>query len=158
MDSATDLLRRLRSRSPAGFAIALHIQFTTPRYLFQAYEKEWLDYYSSHGLVMHDPTVRWGFANTGSIRWSELAKDDPAGVLASAGEHGARFGVAFAFTDGGSRTMAGFARGDREMSDLDIAALGGDLRKLHLRTLGTEFLAPELHETLKRLSIYLTHG
>lgn len=158
MDSANDLLKRLRARSPAGFAIALHIQFTTPRYLFQAYEKEWLDYYSSHGLVMQDPTVRWAFANTGSIRWSALAGDDPAGVLTRAAEYGAHHGVTFSFTDGGSRTMASFARSDREMSDLDVAALGADLRKLHLKTLGTEFLAPDLHETLKRMSIYLTHG
>lgn len=158
MDSATDLLRRLRTRSPAGFAVALHIQFTTPRYLFQAYEKEWLDYYSSHGLVMQDPTVRWAFSNVGSIRWSALANDDPAGVLTMAARHGANFGATFAFVDGGSRTMASFARSDREMSDLDVAALSADLRKLHMLTLGTEFLAPDLHESLKRMSIFLTHG
>lgn len=158
MDSAHDLLKRLRARSPAGFAIALHVQFTTPRYLFQAYDKAWLDFYSSHGLVMQDPTVRWSFANTGATRWSALAGDDSAGVLAKAAEHGLRYGVTIALNDGGSLSMASFARGDREMSEIDIAGLSADLRALHLRTLGTEMLSPDIHETLRRMSIYLTHG
>ena len=59
--SIAALLHDLDQRSPAGFAIALHIRFTTPTYLFQTYPKRWLDHYSSAGLVVHDPVVRWGF-------------------------------------------------------------------------------------------------
>jgi LuxR family transcriptional regulator, quorum-sensing system regulator SdiA len=158
LDTANDLLKRLRSRSPAGFAIALHIQFTTPRYLFQAYDKDWLDLYSSEGMVMDDPTVAWAFANTGTIRWSALAHDDPRKVLARAADHGLRYGLTVSLDDGGSRSMASFARRDREMSDLDIRAITTDLRALHVVTLGTAFLSPELHETLHRMSIFLTHG
>ena len=77
METPHVLLKRLRSRSPAGFAIALHIEFTTPRYLLQSYAKDWLDLYSSRSMVMQDPTVHWAFANTGSIRWSALNSLDP---------------------------------------------------------------------------------
>lgn len=158
MDRPNELLQRLRRRSPAGFAIALHIEFTTPRYLFQAYDKDWLDFYSARGLVMQDPTVGWAFANNGAIRWSALADNDPAGVLARAAEHGLRYGVAIALDDGGSKTMASFARDDRELSEIDIAGLSADLRALHMQTLGTKVLDPDIHATLKRMSIFLTHG
>mgnify|MGYP002382181861 CR=1 FL=1 len=158
VDRPNDLLKRLRARSPAGFAIAMHIEFTTPRYLFQAYDKDWLDHYSANSLVMKDPTVGWAFSHNGAIRWSALAEADTAGVLASAAEHGLRYGVAIALDDGGSKTMASFARADREMSDIDIAGLSADLRALHMHTLGMKVLAPEIHATLKRLSIFLTHG
>lgn len=158
MSTTHDLLRRLRARSPAGFAIALHIQFSTPRYLFQAYERDWLDLYSSRGMVMVDPTVRWAFAHTGAIRWSALAGEDDQGVLAAAADHGMKFGVAISVEGGGSRSMASFARADREMSDIDIAALMADLRQLHALTLGSQIITPELHATLRQLSIFLTHG
>ena len=81
VSQANDLLRRLHERSPTGFAIGLHIQFTTPRYFFQSYSKEWLDAYSAKGFVMNDPIVHWGFSNEGSIRWRDLAQTDPLGVL-----------------------------------------------------------------------------
>jgi len=37
--SVAALLHELDHRSPAGCAIALHIRFTTPTYLFQTYPK-----------------------------------------------------------------------------------------------------------------------
>lgn len=158
MTKAHDILTRLRARSPGGFAIALHIQFTTPRYLFQAYDRDWIDTYSSEGMVMRDPTVRWAFANTGAIRWSALAAEDTFGVLTRAADFGLRYGGTFALDDGGSRSMASFARSDRELSDIDMAGLAADLRLLHLDTLGTMVMSPEMHDALRQLSIYLTHG
>lgn len=151
-------MRRLRQRSPAGFAIALHVEFTTPKYLFQAYDKDWLNHYSSHGLVMQDPTVHWGFANTGTIRWSEIADDDPMGVLAQAAEHGLRYGLTVSVFANNSRSIASFARNDREMSDLDMAAISADVKALHKITWTAQSFTPELHLTLKQLSIYLTHA
>lgn len=152
------IIQRLRSRSPAGFAIGLHLRFTTPRYFLHAYEPEWLDLYSAEGLVMQDPTVRWSFLNTGTIRWSDLAAEDHAGVLAKAAQFGMIYGVTVALADRGSRSMASFARSDREHSDLDIHALETDLRALHLQTLTMELASPALHEMLTQLSIYLTRG
>jgi LuxR family transcriptional regulator len=156
--SVEELLKRLRGRSPAGFAIALHITFTTPRYLFQSYQREWIDQYSSQGMVMRDPTVHWAFSNTGTIRWSDLAGVDPSGVLAEAAQHGMRFGATLSLDAGGSKSMASFSRADREISEIELAALGADLRQLHLRTLGAQTLDQNIHETLRHLSIYLTHG
>ncbi len=60
------LLGELDDLCPSGYAIALHIRYTTPAFLFQTYPKEWMEYYSQNGLVLHDPTVRWGLANTGT--------------------------------------------------------------------------------------------
>lgn len=36
-----DRLRGLRRINPAGFAISLYAEFAAPRYLFQAYDKDW---------------------------------------------------------------------------------------------------------------------
>ena len=74
-ESIAALLHSLDQRSPSGFAIALHIRFTPPTYLFQSYPKPWLDHYSQAGLVMHDPIVRWGLQNVGRLRWSDLGVD-----------------------------------------------------------------------------------
>ena len=152
------ILASLRSAYPAGFAIALHIEFTAPKYLLQAYPADWIDTYSREGLVLHDPAVRWGFAHTGAVRWSALDDPGEARVMARAAEHGLRYGVTLALDAGGSRSMAGFARGDRVASDAEIARLTDDLAALHALTQGLETLTPQFHETLKRMSIYLSRG
>ncbi|MGB3148220.1 MAG: autoinducer binding domain-containing protein [Paracoccaceae bacterium] len=158
MKTANTLLRKLHKASPAGFAIGLHIQYTTPRYFFQSYKKEWFDIYSAKGYVMQDPSIRWGFSNEGTKRWSELADEDTLGVLVEAAQHGVAFGTAVSVVRSGSRTIAGFARSDREMTDLEIASIHKDLRQLHDETLNVMVLSPEFHETMRQMSIYLTHG
>lgn len=155
-DRISALLARLHAASPAGFAIALHVRFTAPRYLFQSYDKDWLDTYSREGLVLHDPVVRWGFTHDGTIRWSDL--EDPAGVMRRSAEYGMRYGAVIAFVRDGTRTMAGFARADRELTHGEIAELQGILEELHDRTARVETLSPAVHQTLKQMSIYLTHG
>jgi len=149
-------LGRLRKASPAGFAIALHVRFTSPKYLFQSYEKEWLDTYSREGLVLHDPVVRWGFEHEGTLRWSEL--EDPAGVIKRSHPYGMRYGAVIAMVRDGSRSMGGFSRPDREMTDAEIEDLREHLTTLHDLTAKAESLSPAVHSTLKTMSIYLTHG
>jgi LuxR family transcriptional regulator len=155
-DRISALLARLPAISPAGFAIALHVRFTAPRYLFQSYAKDWLDTYSREGLVLHDPVVRWGFSNEGTVRWSGL--DDPSGVMKRSAAFGLRYGAVIAILRNGSRSMAGFARADRELTDGEIADLKGILEDLHDLTGRVEALSPAVHMTLKQMSIYLTHG
>lgn len=157
-DDISATLGRLRSMSPAGFAIALHIGYTAPKYLFQSYDQDWIDTYSREGLVMEDPTVKWGFENTGAIRWSALAPLDTGGVLDRAAEHGMTFGVTAAYSDGGPRSVASFSRSDREATDAEMAQLMTDLEKLHLLTGQMESLSPEVHRSLRQMSIYLTHS
>lgn len=152
------ILEAIRTAAPAGFAIALHIQFTAPRYLFQAYPRDWMETYSREGLVLQDPTVRWGFAHTGTVRWSDLAADDPAGVMARAAAHGLAYGFTVAIDSEGSRSVASFARSDREFTDAEIAEVARLLGALHAETLAAETLSPADHEALKRMSVLLTHG
>lgn len=153
-----NLLESIGEASPAGFAIALHIQFTSPRYLFQGYRREWIEHYSRNGLVLSDPTVRWGFENLGMIRWSDLAKDDAAGVLESAAAYGLSHGFTAAIERSGSRSVASFARGDREFDDAEMAGIEGLLAQLHDSTLGAKTLSPGDHAVLRRISVFLTHG
>ena len=124
-------LGRLRDAHPTGFAIALHVKYSAPQYLFQAYDSEWIDIYTRHGLVLRDPTVRWGFANTGAIRWSKLVDPegapDGAEVLRLAAEHGLRYGFTLAVEEKGSRSIASFARPDREATDDEIARAEAEL-------------------------------
>ncbi len=155
-DRISALLARLHQASPAGFAIALHVRYTAPKYLFQSYAKDWLDVYSREGLVLHDPVVRWGFENEGTIRWSEL--EDPAGIMTRAAEYGLKYGAVIALVRNGGRSMAGFARSDRELTDAEIAAMKADLSELHDVTERAEALSPSVHTTLKQMSIFLTHG
>jgi LuxR family transcriptional regulator len=151
------LLHQLDQRSPAGFAIALHVRFTRPTYLFQTYAKPWMDHYSEAGLVLHDPVVRWGLQNVGRLRWSDLAAIDDAGVFEQAKDHGLMNGAAVAIDISGSRTIAAFARADRDYADEEIDELEGWLARLHVATLGIERLSARERRALVDLSIKLTH-
>ena len=154
----SEILGRLHEAYPAGFAIALHVKFTSPKYLFQSYDTEWIDMYSRLGLVIHDPTVRWGFENTGTERWSALADNDPHNVLQRAAEHGLRYGITVSQLTGNSRSVASFARGDREATDAELSAAAADVAELHDLTRTLETLTPADHALLKQMSIYLTRG
>lgn len=157
-DAIGPILRRLRKGSPAGFAIALHVKFTAPRYLFQAYDSGWLETYNRDGLVIHDPTVRWAFENTVTVRWGDLAPDGAVNVFERAARYGLAYGVTVAVDEGGSRSMASFARPDRDLTDDEAAAALADVTELHHLTCTAERLSPRTHETLKQLSVFLTRG
>ncbi|ROU02367.1 autoinducer binding domain-containing protein [Histidinibacterium lentulum] len=148
-------LTQLGALSPSGFAMAFHIRYTTPAFLFQTYDRRWLDLYSQKGLVMQDPIVSFGFTQTGWRRWSDL--DDPAGVLAQSADFGLAYGLAVAIDEGGSRSVAGLARPDREFDDREIAELVRTVTDLHLITLQAGQLSAEAHDELKRMSVALTH-
>ena len=121
----------LGAQSPAGYAIALDIELSTPRYLFQTYPTAWLSEYSAQGYVMKDATVAWGMQNTGWQRWSELAGGAPDPVFQAAAAHGMNFGVVFAFEADGHKSIASFARPDREFSVGEIEQLQRELRMVH---------------------------
>ena len=156
-ESIAGLLVQLDQRSPAGFAIALHIRFTRPTYLFQTYAKPWMNHYTEAGLVMHDPVVRWGLQNTGRLRWSDLAGIDDGAVFAQARDHGLMNGAAIAIVRSESRTIAAFARADREYTEEELEDLEIWLARLHQATLGIERLSESDRRALTELSISLTH-
>ncbi|PUB13173.1 autoinducer binding domain-containing protein [Yoonia sediminilitoris] len=148
-------LGKLNEAAPSGYALGFHVQYTSTKFLFQTYEKKWLDYYSQHGLVMADPIVAWCFENTGYTRWSDLTDD--AGVLVKAAEYGLNYGVVYATDAGGSRSMAGFARDDREFTDDEIAALIAKVDLLHAATADQAELSLETIAQLRNMSIMVTH-
>lgn len=155
--SVAALLHDLDRRSPAGCAIGLHIAFTTPRYMFQSYPKRWMDYYSGSGLLMQDPTIRWGMNNVGRILWGDLEAMDGAGVLERAKDFGIMNGVTIALYAGGTRSIASFARSDRDYEPEEIAELESLLEELHRATASIEALNDEDRSALQELSVRLTH-
>lgn len=157
-DRVSLCLRRIRRASPGGFAIALHIKFATSRYLLQAYEKDWIDTYNREGLVMHDPTVRWGLENTGSRRWSALKDLDSHGVFDRAAAFGLNYGLTVAIVEDGSPSIASFVRADREFSDGEAGDIVADLGELHHLTRNAPVLTPSVHAMLRQMSIFLTHN
>lgn len=153
----SSILTEMQEIAPAGFAIAFHIQFTTPAFLFQTYPKEWINIYNQRGLVMQDPIVGYGFTNNGTVRWAELSDNDPAGVLSAGKEHGLNYGMALGLEDGGSRSVAGFARSDRELNDAEIGTLHDMVLEMHRLTAEAKALSPETRDALREMSVQLTH-
>lgn len=150
-------LAKLQHLSSGGFALAFHVRYTTPSFLFQTYPKSWLDYYSQNGLVLSDPTVAWGFENTGAIRWSVLAYSDTADVLKKAAEFDLNFGLTCAIDDGPHRSIGSFARADREFNDDESALLVAEMAKLHKLTADLKTLSPETAAQLRMMSVQFTH-
>lgn len=150
-------LKNIEEISPAGFAIAFHIRLTSPDFLFQTYPKDWIDLYSQKGFVLNDPIVRWGFAETGAIRWSSLVAYDDLGILEQSAPFGMVFGCAIATQTGTSRSVAGFARADREFSDDEITTLEGETKALHDLTAFKAGMPADLRDELQRLSLKMTH-
>lgn len=152
------ILAELQAIAPAGFALALHVRFTTPTFLFQTYPKDWLDYYSQNGLVMSDPTVAWGFSNMGSTSWDQLKGADVAGVLTKAAEFGLVHGMSYVAGTEESRSLCGFARADRPFTDVETKILASHSESLHDITSDLETLRPEVSEALRKMSVQFTHS
>ena len=155
--SIAALLHEFDRRSPAGFAIALHITFSAPRYMFQTYAQRWLDRYNEGGLLLHDPVVRWGMQNLGRARWSELECMDGEHVFDEARNFGLMNGAAIAVYGAGTRSLGGFARADREYEDAELAEMDELLRALHEETATLRTLDEADRAALTALSIRLTH-
>lgn len=153
-----DALERLQQTAPAGYALAFHIEFTTPTFLFQTYPKEWLKAYSEGGFVMSDPTVHWGFENEGTVRWSELADNDVANVLGQAASHGMAFGLTCSVNVDGTRSFASFSRTDREFTNQEAAELLTVIKDMHHDTAEIKSLSPETTQALRKMSVEVTSG
>ncbi len=148
----------MRNAGSAGFAIGLHLTFASPRYLLQAYPAAWQDIYSRNGYLMRDPTVHWGLANSGWIGWSDLRQHDPDGILDQAAEYGLHHGLTVSVLERGSRSIASFAREDREFTSGEAASICAHVTELHDISFSIHALPAPLHNLLRRLSIILTQG
>jgi len=124
-------LHRLTLLAPAGYFVGLHIRFTSPLITFQTYDRAWIDHYTENGFVLRDPMTAWGFSSTGAIRWSDKALLDPFHLFEEAEKYGLRYGVTVACGPIMSRTIASFARGDREFRDDEIETISTIVYRLH---------------------------
>ena len=156
----SEILGELKELATAGYAIGLQVNYTTPKFMFQSYSKEWLDYYSQNGLLVQDPTVAWGFENVGVVRWSALAEQDTVGVLSKAATYGINYGISCAkesLDNDGIRSMGSFARNDRDFTDEEVALVSRGFDALHDGTENQAQLSPEVVQQLRNMSIMVTH-
>lgn len=142
-------LQKLGRHARSGYFVGLHIRFAAPLMQFQTYAPEWSDFYSQNGYALRDPTIAWGFSTTGACRWSALPIPDPFNILAEAARHGLTFGMTVSHGQISSRTIASFARSDREFSDAEIADIEATVRQLHEMTEPPESLTKAQKEALR---------
>ena len=94
----------------------------------------WVEFCTTHGLVVQDPAMRWVYGNTGSIRFSEMAMPDPQQVRGHAAVFGLSHGAAvsvMAATDRGRRSYGLFYRDDRDFHDAEVSELHRIMGQLH---------------------------
>lgn len=124
-------LRDVQRLAPVGYFVGLHIRFTSPLMTFQTYDQAWIDHYTENGYVLRDPMTAWGFSATGHVRWSDPHLPDPFKFFTEAATYGLRYGATISCGPNKSRTIASFARGDREFTDDEILELERIICHLH---------------------------
>lgn len=153
-----ELVERLYHTGTAGFAVGLHLTFTTPRYMLQTYPAAWRSHYAREGLLLIDPTVHWGLANTGWTRWSALPVPPQRNILAEATAHGMPYGITVATLARGSRSIASLARADREFTGPEAEGVRGLVDELHDQTFSIHTLPAPVDSLLRRLSILFSQS
>jgi LuxR family transcriptional regulator len=150
-------LAKLTQLAPKGYALGLHIRFASASIMVQTYDPKWIELYTNKGYLMCDPLVSWGFANEGIIRWSELENPDPHQVLEQAATFGLNYGIAVSHGPTSSRTIGGFARGDREFTEKEIAAIKKTVHLLHVESTPPDSLTTAQREALKLVATGSRH-
>ncbi|MBT2129522.1 autoinducer binding domain-containing protein [Aliiroseovarius lamellibrachiae] len=145
-------LAKLADLSPKGYALGLHIRFASAHLMIQTYDARWTEIYTEKGYMLADPMVFWGFGTEGAIRWSALDLPDPHDILGQAASFGLTYGVAVSFGPTSSRTIGGFARGDREYTDAEIAAIQDIVQDLHVKSTPPEQLTSAQRMALRLIA------
>lgn len=131
LNDYTDTILRM---APAGFYLALRVGFTFPEEEMNRLPDPWVEHYTRHGLVVHDPLMKWVYAQLGAARWSDLEISDPQEVRLSARAHGLNYGAvssAVTASEKGKRSYGLFFRSDRDFNDGELANLRILLETLH---------------------------
>jgi LuxR family transcriptional regulator len=134
MVSLQNLRAQIDTIANAGYYLALRVGFSFPQAELNALPDDWVEYYTTHGLVVSDPVLRWAYSNSGAARLSELDMPDPQKVLARALNHGLGYGAVVSVigpADQGRRSYGFFFRADRELSLSEIAALEEIVQAAH---------------------------
>lgn len=138
--------------SPSGYSIALHIRNGTPHLQYKSYDPDWVQTYVEQGYLLADPVSFWGFGDGTFIRWSDITLPDPHKILQQAKEYGLNYGVAIALGPISSRTIAGFARSDREFTDDEIVELQILMEQLHSIATPPKTLTPPQQAALQHVA------
>lgn len=152
-----EAIERLNAVAISGFALALHLRFAAPSFVLQSYPQEWSEIYARSGMVMRDPTVRWGMLHTGWCRWSDMRGTETNDVMVQAATHGIRFGATYATKSNKSRSIAFLSRSDREFTENERSIIEREFKDLHNFTLKAKTLSPILTQKLREISIRCTH-
>lgn len=107
---------------------------------------------------MSDPTVTWGFENTGAVKWSALTEQDSMNVLTKAAEFGLNYGTACGVEVGESRSLGSCARADREFDATETETLVEMMGTLHALTADVKTISPETSAALRTMSVQFTHS
>ena len=126
--------------------------------MVQTYDPQWIERYTEFGHMLTDPVVAWGFSQTGSSRWSALGLPDPHDIMGQAAEFGLRYGVAVACGPLSSRTIGGFARGDREFTDAEILQIAETVQILHRDSTPPESLTAAQRHALRLVASGCRHA
>lgn len=120
--------------APAGFYVALRVGFSYPEEELNALPELWVEFYTAHGLVVHDPAMHWAYSATGAMRFADMALPDPHQVFGHAAVFGLTHGAVVSILrpeDRGRRSYGIFYREDREFSDNELTRLQALLAALH---------------------------
>lgn len=145
-------LAALSDLAPKGYALGLHIRFASAHLMIQTYDPRWTEVYTERGYMLADPTVFWGFGNDGAIRWSQIDLPDPHGILEQAAAFGLIYGIVVACGPTSSRTIAGFARDDREFDDDEMTGILQIVETLHTASTPPEQLTPAQRMALRLIA------
>ncbi|TCO72335.1 helix-turn-helix transcriptional regulator [Rhodovulum euryhalinum] len=125
---------RLTELAPAGCYVALRVGFSYPAEELNRLPEAWVQHYTAHGLVVHDPVMKWAYAHTGTTTWDRIGVEDPRGVLKEARRHGLRHGAVTSVLfpdDQGRRSYGNFVRSDRPFSAVEMHELLAIVTQLH---------------------------
>ena len=118
----------------AGYYVALRVGFSYPDEELNRLPDAWVEFYTTHGLVVHDPAMKWVYGQVGSARFSELELPDPQQVRAHAAVFGLGHGAAVSVlgtADKGRRSYGLFFRDDRNFEESEMLGLQTIVQRLH---------------------------
>lgn len=129
-----DMRDQIDQISPAGFYVAIRVGFSFPEEELNELPENWVEFYTTHGLVVHDPAMKWVYANTGATRMSDITLPDPHQIRERAAVYGLAHGAVISVMapgDRGRRSYGLFFRDDRDFAEQDLKALQGIMTRLH---------------------------
>ncbi len=125
---------KFRLIAPAGYYVALRVGFSFPEAELNRLPENWVEFYTTHGMVVSDPAMKWIYSNIGAERFSEIDLPDPHQVRAHAAVFGLGFGLAVSQMikgDRGRRSYGLFFRGDRNFEAVEVEVLRKTVEHLH---------------------------